>query len=24
LLECRGLSIRPTPAAAHFERLELP
>jgi hypothetical protein len=24
LLECRGISIRPTPAAAHFERLELP
>jgi hypothetical protein len=24
LLECRGVSIRPTAAAAHFERLELP
>lgn len=24
LLECRGVSIRPTLAAAHFERLDLP
>jgi hypothetical protein len=24
LLECRGVSIRPTVAAAHFQRLELP
>jgi len=24
LLECRGVSIRPTPAARHFDRLELP
>lgn len=24
LLECRGVSIRPTPAAAHLNRLELP
>ncbi len=24
LLECRGVSIRPTPAAAHFNRLDLP
>jgi hypothetical protein len=24
LLECRGVSIRPTVAVAYFERLELP
>jgi hypothetical protein len=24
LLECRGVSIRPTPVIAYFERLELP
>jgi hypothetical protein len=24
LLECRGVSIRPTLAAAHFNRLDLP
>lgn len=24
LLECRGVSIRPTRAALHFDRLELP
>lgn len=24
LLECRGISIRPTEAAAHLNRLELP
>jgi hypothetical protein len=24
LIECRGVSFRPTPAAAHFYRLDLP
>ncbi len=24
LIECRGISIRPTRAAAHFDRLKLP